>query len=76
MDMEITVTELDVIDQFLPADMAARDDTAAKLVSSFLEIICEAAQPVAILTWGPTTTTRPEHESPYLEERETAVGKA
>ena len=50
--MEITVTELDVIDQFLPADMATRDETAAKLVSSFLEIVCEAAQPVAILTWG------------------------
>jgi len=52
MDMEITVTELDAIDQFLPADMAAGDDTAAKLVSSFLEIVCAAAQPGAILTWG------------------------
>jgi endo-1,4-beta-xylanase len=52
MDLEITVTELEVIDQFLPADLAARDDAAAKLVSSFLEIVCEAAQPAAILTWG------------------------
>jgi endo-1,4-beta-xylanase len=52
MDMEVTVTELEVIDQFLPADTATRDETAAKLVSSFLETVCEAAQPVAVLTWG------------------------
>jgi endo-1,4-beta-xylanase len=53
MDLKIMVTELEVIDQFLPA--ASRDAMAAKLVESFLTTVCGGAdQPAAILSWGIT----------------------
>lgn len=52
LDLDVEVTELDVIDWKLPADPALRDRTAANLVSTFLEAIVAVRQPKAVVTWG------------------------
>jgi endo-1,4-beta-xylanase len=53
MGLRLMVTELEVIDQFLPADFATRDAIAAELVETFLQTVCAGAiQPAAILSWG------------------------
>lgn len=54
LDMDVEITELDVIDWKLPADPATRDRAAASLVSTFLNAVVSARQPKAIVTWGLT----------------------
>lgn len=54
LGLEILVTELDVIDWRLPADIAARDMMAARQVKTFLEAIGSAKLPSSIVTWGLT----------------------
>jgi endo-1,4-beta-xylanase len=54
LDMDVEITELDVIDWRLPADPAVRDRAAASLVSSFLDAVVSVRQPRAIVTWGLT----------------------
>lgn len=52
MGLEVSVTELDVIDHKLPGPEAERDAAAAARVRDFLGAIFAAARPAAILTWG------------------------
>jgi endo-1,4-beta-xylanase len=52
MDIDVLVTELDVIDNLLPPDDAAHDQAVAARVADFLGAIFDAARPTAILTWG------------------------
>ncbi len=52
MGLEVMVTELDVIDWRLPADVPARDQQAARQVTTFLEAIGAARLPTAVVTWG------------------------
>lgn len=52
MDVDVLVTELDVIDNKLPADEKTRDDVIAGRVSDLLEAISDANPPTAILSWG------------------------
>lgn len=54
LDIDVEITELDVIDWKLPADTATRDRAAASLVSAFLDAVVSARQPKAIVTWGLT----------------------
>ncbi len=54
LGVDVEITELDVIDWKLPADTAARDRTAASLVSTYLEAVVSGGQPKAIVTWGLT----------------------
>lgn len=54
MDISVAITELDVIDWRLPADVAARDAAAARLVSSFLKAVIEVMKPESVITWGLT----------------------
>jgi endo-1,4-beta-xylanase len=51
-NVEVLVTELDVIDKMLPADIAQRDSAVADRASEFLSAIFAAATPTAVLTWG------------------------
>jgi endo-1,4-beta-xylanase len=54
LDIDVEITELDVIDWKLPADIATRDRAAASLVSTFLNAVVTARRPKAIVTWGLT----------------------
>lgn len=52
LDMDVEITELDVIDWKLPADAGVRDRATASLVSTFLNAVVSVRQPKAIVTWG------------------------
>jgi endo-1,4-beta-xylanase len=54
MDVDVLVTELDVVDNLLPFDAKQRDGVIAGRVADFLQAITDANQPTAILTWGIT----------------------
>ncbi len=54
MGLDVLVTELDVIDNQLPAGIAERDKAVAAQVETFLSAIHAAATPTAIITWGIT----------------------
>lgn len=54
MDVDVLVTELDVIDNFLPSDEMERDAAIAGRVTDLLQAISDANRPTAILTWGIT----------------------
>jgi endo-1,4-beta-xylanase len=52
LGLEVMITELDVIDENLPADFGLRDELAAKAVFAFLDTVCGVVRPAAIVTWG------------------------
>lgn len=52
LDLDVWVTELDVIDYELPGKIGERDALVARVASQFLETVCEVVRPKAILTWG------------------------
>ncbi|AYD02573.1 endo-1,4-beta-xylanase [Neorhizobium sp. NCHU2750] len=52
MDVDVLVTELDVIDNLLPADETLRDEAIAGRVTDLLQAVFDVAPPTAILTWG------------------------
>ncbi len=54
MDVDVLVTELDVIDNLLPSDENQRDDLIAGRVTDLLQAISDVNEPTAILTWGIT----------------------
>ena len=54
LGLAVLVTELDVIDDKLPADVAARDAAAAARARDLLSSLSEGAPLSAILTWGIT----------------------
>lgn len=54
MQLEVLVTELDVIDNKLPAREYDRDQIVAARARDFLKAISDVARPGAILTWGIT----------------------
>ncbi|MBB3320259.1 MULTISPECIES: endo-1,4-beta-xylanase [unclassified Rhizobium] len=54
MQLDVLVTELDVIDDKLPPNEYDRDRIVARRAGDFLAAIDEAARPSAVLTWGIT----------------------
>ncbi|WP_428670114.1 endo-1,4-beta-xylanase [Roseibium sp.] len=52
LGLDILVTELDVIDNNLPANQGVRDQIAAMRVNDYLSAICDVVEPKSILTWG------------------------
>ena len=54
LGLKISVTELDVIDHLLPADIAVRDRLASEHARSFLSSLSEIEPLESILTWGIT----------------------
>lgn len=52
MGVDVLVTEMDVIDNHLPASDEERDAAVAGLAHDFLSAINDVAPPTAILTWG------------------------
>ncbi len=54
MGLVIHVTELDISDRTLPADVPARDRAVATLAGQFLDIVLDERAVRAVLTWGLT----------------------
>lgn len=52
MNVDVLVTELDVIDNRLPSDESERDRIIADRAAALLGAIADVARPTAILTWG------------------------
>ncbi len=52
MNLDVLVTELDVIDASLPGDVDTRDRRVAETARAFLSTVHEVVPPSAILTWG------------------------
>jgi endo-1,4-beta-xylanase len=52
MNVDVLVTEMDVIDNKLPTPEADRDRAVANLARDFLSAISDGGKPTAILTWG------------------------
>lgn len=52
LKLDVLITELDVIDYELPADVSERDARVAGLAATFLGSVCDVVRPTAILTWG------------------------
>ena len=52
LKLDVLITELDVIDSNLPAEVRERDALVAGLAGRFLESVCDVVRPKAILTWG------------------------
>lgn len=52
LEVDVEVTELDVIDWKLPADAETRDRAAASLVATYLDALVAVRPPRAIVTWG------------------------
>ncbi len=55
MGLVIHVTELDISDRTLPADVATRDRALAALARQFLDVVLDERAVRAVLTWGLTT---------------------
>ena len=52
LGLKILITELDVNDQSLPADIATRDEATAKTAHRFLTAVSAGARPSLVCTWG------------------------
>jgi endo-1,4-beta-xylanase len=52
LQLDVWVTELDVIDYELPGRIGERDTQVASVASQFLQAVSEVVRPKAILTWG------------------------
>jgi endo-1,4-beta-xylanase len=52
LNLDVLITELDVIDYELPGKVSERDALVAGMATQFLEAVCEVVRPAAILTWG------------------------
>lgn len=52
MGLKILITELDVSDQGLPADIANRDRLVADAYREYLDVVLDEPAVIAVLTWG------------------------
>lgn len=52
LDLDVWITELDVIDRELPGQIRERDRLVADLANQFLGAVYEVVRPKAVLTWG------------------------
>jgi endo-1,4-beta-xylanase len=54
LELDVLITELDVIDYEFPADFGQRDARVAATARNYLDAVCEVVHPKALLTWGLT----------------------
>ncbi|MBW4626548.1 MAG: endo-1,4-beta-xylanase [Brasilonema octagenarum HA4186-MV1] len=52
LGLKILITELDVVDQKLPLDLAVRDRIVASFFEDYLSVVLDEKAVIAILTWG------------------------
>lgn len=52
MGLKILITELDVSDRYLPADLEVRDRAVAHAIEQYLSVALDERAVIAVLTWG------------------------
>jgi Beta-1,4-xylanase len=52
LDLKILLTELDVNDKRLPADILVRDQIAARAYSDYLDVALDEPAVISVQTWG------------------------
>lgn len=52
MGLKIMITELDVSDRYLPADIQLRDRAVAHAAEQYLSVALDERAVIAVLTWG------------------------
>jgi endo-1,4-beta-xylanase len=52
LDLKILITELDVADNELPADIATRDRMVASVYEDYLSAVLDEPAVIAVVTWG------------------------
>ena len=52
MNLDIVITELDVNDRYLPADVAARDAAVAALAKDYLSLVLDEKRLRYVMAWG------------------------
>lgn len=52
LDLKILITELDVSDQDLPADLLVRDRIVASAYEDYLSVVLNEPAVIAVITWG------------------------
>ncbi len=52
LGLKILITELDVEDKDLPADLALRDRRVAQVYQDYLSVVLDEPAVIAVLTWG------------------------
>ncbi|MGG6296792.1 endo-1,4-beta-xylanase [Leptolyngbya sp. AN02str] len=52
MGLKIMITEMDVIDQKLPADIATRDRVVASVYEDYLSVVLDEPAVAGVMTWG------------------------
>jgi endo-1,4-beta-xylanase len=52
LGLKILITELDVADQDLPADIAVRDQRIAAAYEDYLSVVLDEPAVISVLTWG------------------------
>lgn len=52
LGLKILVTELDVSDRYLPADIAVRDRMVAAAYEDYLNVVLDEPAVIAVVTWG------------------------
>ncbi len=77
LKLHLLVTEMDVEDRFLPADIALRDAAVAGLTRDYLDLMLDYRQLTALMLWGlddghswlqqrnPRADSLPKRPSPY-----------
>lgn len=52
LNLKILITELDIIDQKLPAEIERRDRSVARVYEDYLSIVLDEPAVIAVITWG------------------------
>jgi endo-1,4-beta-xylanase len=52
LGLKVMITEMDVRDRYLPADIATRDQVVANLYYNYLSAVLSNPSVIAVLTWG------------------------
>jgi len=52
LGLKILVTEMDVVDKLLPADIAIRDRIIAGIYEDYLSVVLDEPATIAVITWG------------------------
>lgn len=52
LDLKIMITELDVIDQLLPADIEVRDRLVSDMYRRYLDVVMDEPAVISVVNWG------------------------
>lgn len=70
MGLLIEVTELDIVDRLLPADVAARDAEAAAMLRDFLDVALAEPATRMLVLWGLSDTQSWQQDSAFARRRD------